>query len=165
MGIDYIYANHTKKQYFDVGLFGESCRLRYAGFGFGSRALSLLISERGSWNSDSIETVSDVTDKSLFISSEYTNISVEAELLILDVDGVEDFKQESDFDFTTFSNLCLYAMVLRRQEVIDLFDKKYGRGVWQKMYKDHYRGHTSSMEHAIYEAQARNIVLYRKHNV
>ena len=165
MGIDYIYANHTKKQYFDVGLFGGSGRLRSSGFGFGSRALSLLISERGSWNSDSIEMLSDVTDKSLFVSSEYTNISVEAELLILDVDGVEYFKEESELDFTTFSNLCLYAMTLRRQEVIDLMDKMYGSGVWQKMYKDHYREHTSRMEHAIYEAQARNIVLYRKHNV
>ena len=152
MGIDYIYANHTKKQYFDVGLFGESCRLRYAGFGFGSRALSLLISEQGSWNSDSIEMVSDVTDKSLFISSEYTNISVEAELLILDVDGVEYFYEEDELDFITFSNLCLYAMILRRPEVIELLDKKYGSGVWQKQFKDHYRGQPTGLEHAIYEA-------------
>ena len=60
MGMDYVYANHSKKQYFDIGLFGESCRSRHAGFGFGSRALSLLISEKGSWNSDSIEMVNDV---------------------------------------------------------------------------------------------------------
>ena len=162
MGIDYIYANHTKKQYFDIGLFGESCRIRNAGFGFGSRALSLLISEQGCWNSDSIEMASNVTDKCLFISSKYTNINVEAELLILDVDGVDNFNQESDFDFTTFSNLCLYAMILRRPEVIDLLDRKYGRGVWQKKYKEHYREHTSNMEYAIYEAQNRNIVLYLK---
>ncbi len=162
MGMDYIYANHSKKQYFDIGLFGESCRSRYAGFGLGSRALSLLISEQGSWNSDSIEMVNDVSDKSLLISSEYTNISVEAELLILDVDGVEYFNEESELDSITFSNLCLYAMILRRPEVIKLLDKKYGRGGWQKQFKDYYRGHTTGLEHAIYEAQGRNIVLYHK---
>jgi hypothetical protein len=162
MGIDYFYANHSKKQYFDIGLFGESCRSRYAGFGLGSRALSLLISEKGSWNSDPIEMVNDVSDKSLFISSEYTNISVEAELLILDVDGVEYFKEQSELDFTTFSNLCLYAMILRRPEVIELLDKKYGRGGWQKLYKDHYSGQTTGLEHAIYEAQGRSLVIYHK---
>ncbi len=165
MGIDYFYANHSKKQYFDIGLFGESCLSKYAGFGFGSRVLSLLISEHGSWNSDSIEMVDDISDKSLFVSSGYTKINVEAELLILDVDGVENFKnfyKNSEFDFTTFSHLCLYAMILRRPEVIELLDKKYGCGVWQKQYKDHYSDHTASMEHAIYEAQARNIVLFRK---
>ena len=162
MGIDHIYANHSKKQYFDIGLFGKSCRYRNAGFSFGSRALSLLISEQGSWNSDSIEMVNDVSDKNLLISSEYTNISVEAELLILDVDGVEYFNEESELDFTTFSNLCLYAMILRRPEVIELLDKKYGRGVWQKQYKDYYRGQTTGLEHAIYEAQGRSLVIYHK---
>ena len=162
MGMDYVYANHSKKQYFDIGLFGESCRSKHAGFGFGSRALSLLISEKGSWNSDSIEMVNDVTDKSLFISSEYTNIRVEAELLILDVDGVEYFNEQSELDFTTFSNLCLYAMILRRPEVIELLDKKYGRGGWQKQYKDHYRGQTTGLEHAIYKAQGRSLVIYHK---
>ena len=162
MGIDYVYANHTKKQFFDVGLFGESCRSRHAGFGLGSRALSLLISERGSWNSDSIEMVDDITDKSLLISSEYTNISVEAELLILDIDGVDYFQEKIGYNFTMFSNLCLYAIILRRPEVIDLLDTIYGRGVWQKKYKNHYRGQQTGMEYAIYKAQARNIVLYRK---
>ena len=142
MGIDYIYVNHTKKQYFDVGLFGESCRFRCAGYGLGSRALSLLISDQGSWKRDSIEMVDDVTDESIRISSEYTDVSVEAELLILDIDGVEYFKNWSEFDFTTFSNLCLYATILRRQEVIELMDRMYGSGVWQKKYKDHYRGHS-----------------------
>ena len=162
MGVDYIYANHTKKQYFDIGLFGESCRSRCAGFGLGSRALSLLISDKGSWNSDSIEMVDDVTDKSLFISSEYTNISVEAELLILDIDGVEYFSEKSELDFTTFSNLCLYAMILRRPEVIELLDKKYGPGDWQKQFKRHYRGQTTGLEQAIYEAQGRSLVIYHK---
>lgn len=162
MGVDYIYANHTKKQYFDIGLFGESCRSRCAGLGLGSRALSLLISDKGSWNCDSIEMVDDVTDKSLLISSEYTNISVEAELLILDVDGVEYFSEQSELDFTTFSNLCLYATILRRPEVIELLDKKYGPGGWQKQFKDHYRGQTTGLEQAIYEAQGRSLVIYHK---
>ena len=162
MGIEYVYANHSKKQYFDIGLFGESCRSRCAGFGLGSRALSLLISYQGSWNSDSIEMVDDVSDKSLFISSEYTNISVEAELLILDVDGVEYFNEERELNFTAFTNLCIYAMILRRPEVIELLDKKYGSGGWQKQYKDHYRGHAAGLENAIYKAQGRSLVIYHK---
>ena len=162
MGVDYIYANHSKKQYFDIGLFGESCRSRCAGFVLGSRALSLLISDKGSWNNDSIEMVDDVSDKSLLISSEYTNISVEAELLILDVDGVEYFSEKSELDFTTFSNLCLYATILHRPEVIELLDKKYGPGGWQKQFKEHYRGQTTGLEQAIYEAQGRSLVIYHK---
>ncbi|MBU3914579.1 hypothetical protein KKA14_03510 [bacterium] len=165
MGIDYIYVNHSKKQYFDIGLFGESCRSRCAGFGFGSRALSLLISDQGSWNCDSIEMVDDVSDKSLLISSNYTKINIEAELLILDVDGIENFKnlyEESEFDFSTFSHLCLYAMILKRPEVIELLDEKYGRGGWQKQYKNNYSEHTIRMELSIYEAQGRNIILFGK---
>ena len=162
MGMDYVYANHSKKQYFDIGLFGESCRYNHAGFSYGSRALSLLISEQGSWNSDSIEMVHDVSEKSILISSEYTNIRVETELLILDVDGIKYFDEENELDLTTFTSLCLYAMIMRRPEVIELLDKKYGSGGWQKQYKDHYRSHTTGMEQAIYEAQSRNIVLYHK---
>jgi len=162
MGIDYVYANHSKKQYFDIGLFGESCRSRCAGFGLGSRALSLLISGQGSWNSDSIEMVDDVSETIFLISSEYTNISVEAELLILDVDGTEYFDEQSDLNYTAFSNLCLYAMILRRPEVIKFLDKKYSPGSWQKQYKDQYRGHTAGMENAVYETQNRKIVLYHR---
>ena len=109
MGVQYVYANHSKKQYFDIGLFGESCRFRHAGFSFGSRALSLLISERGDWNGDSIEMVDDVSDTSVVVSSQYTNIRVEAELLILDVDGVEYFNEANDLDIITFTsseNIC-----------------------------------------------------------
>ncbi len=162
MGIDYSYVNHSKKQYFDIGLFGESCRSRCAGLGLGSRALSLLISGQGLWNSDSIEMVDDVSDKSLFISSEYTNITIEAELLILDVDGVDYFNEQSDLDLTTFSKLFLYATLLYRTEVIDLLDKMYGKGVWKKKFKDHFRGHATGWEQSIQEAQYRNIILYRK---
>ncbi len=100
----------------------------------------------------------DVTDKSFSISSEYTNITVEAELLILDIDGVKYFDKEGEIDFITFSILYFYAIILRRPEVIELLNKKYGRGGWQKQNKDLYQGHTS----AIYEAQGRNIVLYKK---
>ncbi len=162
MGIEYVYANHSKKQYFDIGLFGENCRFRHAGFSYGSRVLSLLISEQGSWNSDSIEMVNDVSEKSIVVSSKYTNIRVEAELLILDVDGVEYFNEESELDFITFTSLCLYAMILRRPEVIELLDKKYGPGGWQKKYREHYRDHKTGLENAIYETQGRNIVLYHK---
>ncbi len=64
MGTDYVYANHTKRQYLDVGLFGEGCSVRHAGYSFGSRVLSLLISEHGNWKCDSIEMVSDASDES-----------------------------------------------------------------------------------------------------
>jgi hypothetical protein len=37
-------------------------------------------------------------------------------------------------------------MILRRPEVIELLDKKYGRGGWQKQYKDHYRGQTTMLK-------------------
>lgn len=161
MGIDYVYANHSKRQYFDVGLFGKSCRFTNAGFSFGSRVLSLLISERGSWNSDSIEMLDNVSDKGLSLAAEYTNISVEAELLMLDVDGVEIFKEEAELDFVTFSNLCLYAMLLSRPDVVELLNDKYGRGGWQKKYKAYYTTPTG-LEQAIYEAQGRDLVLYRK---
>ncbi len=162
MGIDYIYVNHSKKQYFDIGLFGESCRFRHAGFSYGSRALSLLISHQGSWNSDSIEMVDDVSERSLFLSSEYINISVEAELLILDVDGVKYFDNENELDFNTFSFLCLYATILRRKEIIGLLDRKYGPGIWQKQYKAHYRDQNIGWENAIYAAQSRSMILYNK---
>jgi len=163
MSIEYVYANHSKKQYFDIGLFGESCRLRHAGFSCGSRVLSLLISERGSWNGDSIEMVDDVSETSVVVSSQYTNIRVEAELLILDVDGAEYFNEASDLGIITFTSLCLYAMILARPEVIELLDEKYGTGGWQKMYKEeHYRDHKTGLEYEIYESQGRNIVLYDK---
>lgn len=162
MGIDYKYVNHTKKQCFDVGLFGESCRRHHAGYSFGSRALSLLISEQGSWCCDSLEMVDDITDKSMVISAEYTNVSVEAELLILDIDGLDIFDIEDELDITTFSKLCLYGMILRRPDVIEFLDKKHGAGGWQKQYKDHYRGFTSGYESGIQEAQGRSLVLYRK---
>jgi len=165
LGVDYLYVNHSKKQYFDIGLFGESCRFHSAGFNFGSRALSLLISEKGGWNNDSIEMINDTTDKSLHISSEYTEINVELELLLLDIDGTENFNKfynESEFDFTTFSHLCLYAMILRIPEAIELLNNKYGSGVWQKQFKDHYHDNKAGLEDAIYESQKRNIVLYQK---
>ena len=162
MGIDYVYVNHSKKQYFDIGLFGESCRKRAAGFGAGSRALALLISDRGSWNSDAIEMLDDLTDESFRVAEDYTRINVEAELMILDVDGVDYFDRESELDFVTFSHLCLYAMILHRTDVIGLLDKKYDPGGWQKKFRDSYRGHATRMENEIAEAKGRSLEIYRR---
>jgi hypothetical protein len=83
----------------------------------------------------------------------------------LDIDGIENFEtfyEGSEFDFVTFSHLCLYAMILHRTEVIELLDKKYGGGIWQKKFKDHYRGQTSGLEQAISEAQGRHLIVYKK---
>ena len=76
--------------------------------------------------------------------------------------GIEYFDEDSELDFTTFSKLCLFAMILRRPEVIELLDKKYGCGGWQKQYKDHYHGKASGLENAIYEAQGRSLEIYNK---
>ncbi len=159
MGVDYMYANHSKQQYFDIGLFGESCRFRHAGFSYGSRALSLLISHQGSWKSDSIEMVDDISDQ----TPGYINIGVEAELLILDVDGIKYFNEMDELDFTTFAKMCFYAWILQRKEVIELLNNKYGPGGWQQKYKNDYCNvPPDAWEQRIHEAQSRNIVIYRK---
>ncbi len=160
MGTDYVYANHTKRQYLDVGLFGEGCSVRHAGYCYGSRVLSLLISEHGNWQCDSIEMVSDVCDKWKTISADYASIDTEAELLILNVDGVGVFDGERELDLSAFTKLCLYARILRRSDVIRFLDRRYGPGGWQKQFEDRYRGMSSSMETAIIEALERKLVLY-----
>ena len=58
-----------------------------------------------------------------------------------------------------------YRIIKRHLELkcfLELLDKKYGPGDWQKQFKGHYRGQTTGLEQAIYEAQGRSLVIYHK---
>ena len=60
------------------------------------------------------------------------DIGVEVELMLLDVDGVEKWLEpELERNSTAFRSACLFAIHLRRPDVVKLLDKTFGKGKWQ----------------------------------
>jgi len=158
MATIHYYVNHSKKQYFNVGLLGYGAGYKAAGFGISARALSLLISENGLWHCDSIALLEEGRMEEQKIYDNYTNISIEAEIMLLEEDSIEDFYEEHMFII-----LCDYALVLNCSDIKAFLDDRYGsRSQWMKKYEKYYSKNTKIHSQKIFEASQQKILLYQK---
>jgi hypothetical protein len=162
MGVYYHYVNHDKRQHFICGLCSWDDRFSGIGRGPGARALAILLSERGTWRNDRISVIGDdgVDSKEFeYIFVNYIDIEIEAQLMLLDVDGVEWIEAVIDSSPNAFSNLCQFAIHLRRPDVIALLDAKYGVGNWQRRYEEYLKRNTDTWSQKIVEAGNRRLKL------
>ena len=143
MSASHIYVNLDRKQYFDVGLFGASNNHKYVGCGPGARALGLL-SNGGSWASCRIVVVNDYSDEYLQTQQSFVNITIEAELMLLDTDGFRWVDDSPDLCILAFSQLCRFALFLDRPDVVDFLDSRYGRGKWKRKFDENCRLNNST---------------------
>ena len=158
MAVIHYYVNHSKKQYFDVGIFGYGAGHKAAGFVISSRALSILISEKGLWHCDSIALLEEGRMEEQEVYINYTNISIEVEIMLLEVDNIEDF-----YDENMFTILCAYATIFNRLDVKEFLDDRYkSRSQWMKKYKEYYSNNTDIHSQKMFEASQREILLYQK---
>ncbi|MGE3316581.1 MAG: hypothetical protein AB7O26_15805 [Planctomycetaceae bacterium] len=143
----YSYINHDKRQYFTSGLWAHGVRFNYVGRGPGARALAILLSELGTWRNDRISVMGDDgvdSEEFAVIFREYVDVEVEAQLLLIDVDGLDWISKEIDESQLVLVDLCQFAIYFRHPKVIALLDSKYGVGVWQKNYEKHLRRYADS---------------------
>jgi len=160
MSASYSYVNRNKGQYFSVGLFEYSSSFLAAGTTYSARALALLISENGNWKNDCISLVSDYDEEFVYIQENYIDISVEAELLILDVDGIERFVEVVEIPEKILSVFSLYAHTLKRKDVTYYLNSVYGSDEWIGKYFKKNEISRSYDEAEVYKARDRKIELY-----
>lgn len=157
MGVDYIYVNQDKGQFYRCGLLGWSSRFSAIGFGPGARALAILLSERGTWRNDRISVIAETSKEfdEIFINA--VDIEVEAELMLIDVDGLEWIEAELERSILAFERMCAFALLLRRSDIVNLLDKKFGVGKWQRQYEKHLQANTDLWSQKIIEAENRHL--------
>lgn len=157
MGMDYIYANSDKGQYYYCGLLGWSCRFSAVGLGPGARALAILLSDRGTWRNDRVSVVADTSKEFEEIFVNWIDIEVEAELMLIEVDGLKWIEDEIDRSNVAFEKMCAIALLLRRSDVVSMLDTKFGVGKWQRQYEKYLQGNTDLWSQKVVEAQHRSL--------
>ena len=159
MGVDYVYLNGDKRQFFHCGLSGFSSRFSAIGAGPGARALAILLSERGSWRNDRISVVADTSPEFDDVFLTGTDVGVEVELMLLDVDGLDWIEGRLEDSGIAFENVCAYAIHLRRADVIRMLDKTFGAGVWQRKYERLLQSGAADWSQKVSDAGFRHIRL------
>jgi hypothetical protein len=159
MSVAYIYMNPDKKQFYHCGLLGFGSHFSAIGKGPGARALALLLSDRGTWKNDRISVVGDTSIDFENVYVDGTDIEVEVELMLLDVDGPEWLEELLEESIIAFRTVCALAIQLRRPDVIKLLDKKFGVGKWQRTYENELKGNTDFWSQKIVDAGQRSIQL------
>jgi hypothetical protein len=117
MSIEFCYANCDLRQYFFIGLFGTNSGGEALGRNEGARALTLLISERGSWRGQRISLIGSTSEEMTGLRNSFVDIEVEAELMLLEFDGFECVESALNiYPASTFLHLCELAIYLRRTD-------------------------------------------------
>jgi hypothetical protein len=155
MGLDYFYVNQDKDQFFDCGLFGTNSHFSRAGSAPGARALVILLS-CGSWKGDRISVVSDCSAEFEELVTHGLNVEVEAELMLIEFDGLDWIEELLE---VLFNRMCCYALLLRHPGIIDMLDRKYGVGKWQRRYEKHLQGNSDCWSQRVIDAQNRGLNL------
>lgn len=164
MGVSYFYLNHDKSQFFDCGLYGCNDRFAFVGSGPGARALAILLSDRGTWMGDRISVIADTSNafEEAFVNG--VDISVEAELMLLDVDGIEwlETRLAQPHSIGAFMDVCTFARLLRRSDATRALDNVFGAGKWQRKYAEHLQlNNSDTRSQAVLNAQSRGLKLLR----
>lgn len=150
----FLYVNDELKQYFYVGLFGHSDSLHCLGEGPGARALGRLLLPGGSWSGHPIRALPDVGSAyENEVYPHYVNVSLEAELMLLDLDGLDAYRDRMD---SVFSSFCDYAQILGRKDVARFLDHVFGPGAWQRRYAAEQKANYCS-SNAIHRAKERGL--------
>jgi hypothetical protein len=157
MGVDYIYLNQDKRQYYRCGIFGWGSHFSAIGSGPGARALAILLSERGTWKNDRVSVVADTSKEFDDIFTSGVDIEVEVELMLLDVDGLEWIDERLDQSIIAFTRMCEFAIQLRRPDVMKKLDKKFGVGKWQGRYEEYWKHNTNVWSQKVTEAGNRQL--------
>ena len=137
MGVDFAYVNHDKREYFGAGLFAWNSRFSSLGRGPGARALGILLSHLGSWRGDRVSAVGDASDDYANVATTFDDVEIEAELMLIDLDGFEWVETRLQEDHFLFLRMCDYATYFRREDVNELLDETFGAGKWQRRYAEH----------------------------
>jgi hypothetical protein len=157
MSASHIYANLDLKQYFDVGLFGTSDNHKDVGCGPGARALGLLCNG-GTWANSRIAVLNDYSDEYEQTQQAFLDISIEAELMLLDTDKFRWVEDSIDTGILAFAQLCRFALFLDRKDVIYFLDSRYGRGKWHRKFDEHCKMNSPDFEtDLILAARDRNL--------
>lgn len=135
MGVSYFYVNHDKQQFFYSGLFGWNSRFTSLGCGPGARALGIVLSDGGLWRGDRISAIGDSSDDYCRIARSFSDVEIEAELMLIDHDGLEWIELQDNI--IAFTRMCDYATYFRRQDIASLLDKTFGAGKWHRRYTRH----------------------------
>jgi hypothetical protein len=121
---------------------GRSSALSAIGRGPGARGLAILLSDRGTWKGDRLSVIDDASTEFERLYVAAVNIDVEVELMLIDVDGLDWIECELDTNILIFRQMCAFAFLLRRQDIMNMLNAKFGIGKWQRRYETHLQGTT-----------------------
>lgn len=140
MGVEYVYANSRKAQFFHCGLLGWNGKFSGIGrAGPGARALAILLSDRGTWKDDPIAVLGESKEFDNLVANG-VDIAVEVVLMLIEVDGLEWIEAELETS-PLFSPMCELAIHLRRPDIVGMLERKFGKGKWQRRYETHLKKH------------------------
>jgi hypothetical protein len=159
MGLSYYYVNRDKEQFFDCGLGSFNSRFNRVGTEPGSRALAILLSERGTWQGDRIAVVGDTCREFEELMIRGIDIEVEAELMLMKFDGLGWVEEDLDVSISMFQRMCCYALLMRHADVTAMLDRKYGTWKWQGLYEKHLQGNTDLWSQSVINAKNRGLDL------
>lgn len=134
VGTSYGYANRDRREYFSCGLFGAGSRHSALGCGPAARALGLLLSEHGAWCGGRIAVVRDTADEWSTLRRESVDVGVEAELLLLEIDGFEWLETRVRESDATLLRLGDFAVHLQRTDVAGFLDATFGETEWRRRH-------------------------------
>ncbi len=140
------YINHSKKQRFSIGEFGNSDKFSGIGYGLSARAFALLLTESndhdikmkdtlfGSWIGDEIQCIGDhgnIQDKYFG----YDEIIFEIVTMLISAGDLEEIIEASKLDNGLFSKLCEYVFMSNDNVLENYICKAHGL-TWKKKYKE-----------------------------
>ncbi len=90
------------------------------------------------------------------------NVEVEAELMLIEFDGLDWLERLLDASLVSFERMCCYALLLRHPGVSAMMDRKYGVGIWQRRYEKHLQANTDLWSQRVIDAKNRGLDLLRR---
>lgn len=79
-------------------------------------------------------------------------------LLLMDVDGLDWIEERLDRGIV-FTEACAIALLLRRKDVVNMLNRKFGVAGWNKQYEKHHHGNTDIWSQKYVDAMKRGIKL------
>lgn len=118
-----------------MGLFGYSARLKTAGSVPSAQVIALLLADPAQWKNNHIGLIDDIEDDFVEEYGKCTDITVDAELLFINTNGLNCFEDEIHSNTTLFFILSSYAEILQHTEATRFLNSQFGMHKWQKKYK------------------------------
>jgi hypothetical protein len=143
MGVDYHYANLTKREWFAADTFGENSKQSGLGCGLSARAFQLLLLRRelasvskfdvGRWSTDSVTLIGDNHKEFEKYEEDFADVSADVIVMVYAFDGFEEIAEAAGKSKNLFMELCHLVVTHQKQSLERHLIQHFGAN-----YRQHY---------------------------